>query len=342
MLAKTLFFSVLLVSIFTVSCRTNAGSETNQQRTDSLLAIINSPELKELNAKIIENPNEAGLYNERAKIYLKNKQLSDAMYDAKRAIRMDSSEALYFITEADIFFAANETKKCKDVLENTVKKFPKNTDALLKLGELYYLVKQYDQAFAKINDALKQNENIAKAYYLKGDIYKEIGDTAKSISSYETSIEQDNKQYSAFLSLGLIYASRKNSIAFEYYNNALAINPQAIDVLYAKAKLLQDLKKNNEAIALYETIIKIDAYQAPSLYNIGAIELEQNNNATKALEWFTKAIESNPKYAEAYFARGVCYQELKNKNNAKADFELCLQMQSNYLPAIEALNELEK
>jgi len=90
-----------------------------------------------------------------------------------------------------------------------VKKFPENTDGLLKLGELYFFVKQYENAFAKINQALKINENLAKAYYLKGNIYKEIGDTAKAISSLETAIEQDNKNYGAFLDLGLIYAAKK-------------------------------------------------------------------------------------------------------------------------------------
>ena len=97
-----------------------------------------------------------------------------------------------------------------------MKKFPENTEGLLKLGELYYFVKQYENAFAKINQALKVNENLAKAYYLKGSIYREIGDTGKAISSLETTIEQDNKNYGAFLDLGIIYGAKKNPLAFQY------------------------------------------------------------------------------------------------------------------------------
>lgn len=342
---RLLFYTIILITaISVISCKTSSGNDEaeNKQRTDSLFALINTPELKELNQKIIDSPNNAVLYHERSKIYLKNKQLIDAINDAKRAIRIDSTNADFYVNEADIFFAANETKNCKDVLEKTVIKFPKNTEALLKLGELYYFVKQYENAFVKINDALKINENIAKAYFLKGDIYKEIGDTTKSVSSYETAIEQDNKHYGSFFNLGLIYASRKNPIAFEYYDNALSVNPTSIEVLYAKAKLLQDLKKTAEAILIYDAILKQDASHISTLYNLGAIELEQHQDADKALSYFSKAIEASPKYAEAYFARGVCYQELKDRNNAKADYQMCLQLKPNFQSAIEALNDIER
>ena len=338
----SLFF--VSISFFTLmSCKpSGADIQENTAHTDSIFKVINAPELKAVNQKIIESPNDGYLYIERAKLYLKYKQLEDAINDAKRAIRIDSTQAEFYITQADIFFAANETKNCKDVLEKVVAKFPTNTDGLLKLGELFYFVKQYEYAFAKINQALKINPNLAKAYYLKGNIYKETGDTAKAISSLETAIEQDNKNYGAFLDLGLIYASRKNGIALEYYDNAININPVSSEALYAKAKLLQDIDKIDESIIIYNRILHNDSLHAFSLYNLGAIELEHHKNADKALSYFNKAISANPKYAEAYFARGVCYQELKDKNNAMADYSMCLQLKPNYLPAVEAINEMGK
>ncbi len=334
---------LIVISIVFSSCKTgNENTAADTHRADSLLKAINSPELAALNKKILDNPDDATLYNERAKIYLQFKQFEDAINDTKRSIRMDTSNAAFYLTEADVFFAANETRNAKEVLENVVKKFPENTDALLKLGELYYFVKQYENAFAKINQALKLNVNLAKAYYLKGNIYKEIGDTGKAISSLETAIEQDNKNYGAFLDLGIIYGAKKNALAFEYYKNALNINPTSVEALYAKAKLLQDMGQIKEAVDVYNQILKIDATHEFSLYNLGAIELSFNKNPQKALDYFTNAINANPKYAEAYFARGACYQELKDKDNAVADYNMCLQLRPNYEPAIEGLNSIGK
>lgn len=340
-------FKPVLLSAF-VFCLSSCDPETkevvgdNQHRTDSILNVIKSPELKAINEKILNDPNNAGLYNERARIYLKLQLLEDAIYDSKRSIRIDSTKAEFYITEADIFFAANETRNAKEVLEKVVKKFPNNTEGLLKLGELFFIVKQYENAFTKINDALKLDQNIPKAYYLKGDIYKEIGDTAKAISSYETAIEQDNKNFNAFLNLGLIYSSRKSPLALEYFNNALMVQPGNMDALYAKAKLLQDIGKTEEAVIAYQTIIKLEPTHAFSLYNLGAIELELNKNLKGALDYFSKSINANPKYAEAYFARGVCYEELNDKDNAKADYQMCLQLKPNFEPAISALNDIGK
>lgn len=335
--------SLLIISIYFFSCKTGTEENTeNSHRADSLLKIINSPELATLNKTILDDPNNANLYNQRAKIYLQFKQFEDAISDAKRAIRIDSTQADFYLTEADIFFAANQTRNAKDVLEKIVKKFPENTDGLLKLGELYYFVKQYENAFAKINQALKVNENLAKGYYLKGNIYKEIGDTGKAISSLETAIEQDNKNYGAFLDLGIIYAAKKSPLALEYYNNAISINPTSIEALYAKAKLFQDMSQIKEAVVIYNQILTIDPTHTFSIYNLGAIEFGINKNAEKALEYFTKAINSNPKYGEAYFARGVCYQELNDKVNASADYQMCLQLKPNYEPAVDGLNSLGK
>ncbi len=329
--------------IYLGGCRpsSSAADEKQSKHLDSITSIINSPELKALNQKILDSPNDAALYHERAKVLLQLKQLEEAINDAKRSLRIDSTKAEYYMTEADIFFAANQTRNAKDVLEKIVLKFPENTEGLLKLGELFFYVKQYENAFAAINKALKINENLAKAYYLKGSIYKETGDTAKAISSLETAVDQDNKNYGAFLYLGMIYGARKNTIALEYYDNAIRLNPTA-EVFYAKAKLLQDLGKFDEAMALYEQILKGDPQNEFSLYNLGAINLEVKKDPSKALDYFTQAITANPKYAEAYFARGVCYEELKEKKSAYEDYTMCLKLKPNYDPAVDALNALGK
>ena len=337
------YYLFSIITLLLVSCHSKTeDAKRETDHSDSLLNIIRLPELEEVNKKILENPDDPILYNQRATIYLANKQIEDAMNDVKRSLRIDSTIVNSYLLQADIFFAANETRNAKDVLEKIVLKFPTNTDALLKLGELLFFVKQYELAFSKINGALKIDQNISKAYHLKGSIYKEIGDTAKAVSSLETAIEQDNKNFGAFIDLGLIYANRKNPIALEYYDNALLINAKNVEALYAKAKFLQDVNKINEAMSIYSEIIQINPIHKNSLYNMGAIELGVKKDLNKAINYFTKAINAEPKYAEAYFARGVCYQELKDKDNAYADYNMCLQLKPNYVPAIESLNSLGK
>lgn len=338
---KFIFF--LVVTIAFASCSTKeTPEEVVVKKNDSLLAKINSPELKAINELLVNDANNDSLYNARARIYISFKQFDEAMGDVRRALKLDSTKAKYCVTLADVYFATNKTRLAKETLEATVKKFPNDTEALLKLAELYYLVRQYENAITNINKALKIDENMATAYFLKGSVFKEMGDTAKAISSMQTAIEQDNKFFDAYLDIGILYASRKNSLAFEYFNNALLLNPNSENARFAKAKLLQDMNRIDESVEIYKTILIGNNSNTDALYNLGAISLGHKKNPNEAVDYFSKAIAVDPKFTEAYLGRGASFEALKDLENAKADYNMCLQITPNYAPAIAALNALEK
>lgn len=337
----SLFFIATILMFAVNACKNNTEqTETENKTADSLSIKLNSPELKAINAELLKDAGNPDLYDKRANIYIALKQLTEAVYDAKRAIKMDSTKANYYMTLVDAYYAQNNTRLSKELLEIIEKKFPDNVDALLKLSELYYLVRQYQKGIDYVNKALKINDRLAKAYYLKGSIYRESGDTTRAISSLETAIEQDNKYENAFIDIGVMYAARKNPIALEYYNNALKINPSNENTVYARAKLLQDIGKIDEAIIEYKAILTKNKNCETCYYNLGAIYLEIKKDNKTALENFTNAIALNPNSAPAYFARGYTYAKLKDKESAKADYNMCLKIQPNFDAAIQALNEL--
>ena len=61
---------------------------------------------------------------------------------------------------------------------------------------------------------------------------------------------------------------------------------------------------------------QIDAY----IYLSSGNKLAERDKYVEALQDFTKAIESRPKYAEAYANRGCCQLNLKQWEPAQADF----------------------
>lgn len=333
----------LLLSGLIFSCGSkneNNVSKDENKKADSLSIKLNSPELKAVNAELLKDPSNAANYSKRAMIYLKLGQLPEATGDAIRSVKIDSTKAEYYLILADIYFSQNKTKLSKETLEIIEKKFPDNTEAQLKLAELYFLVQDYQSALDHANKALKVDNSLAQAYFLKGNIYRESGDTAKAISNLITTIEQDNKFVHAFQDLGVIYGARRNPIAFDYYNNALKLNPENTEVKYGIAKLLQDLGKTDEAIVEYLKLSEKKGACINCLFNLGVIYLETKKDSKKALDFFTKAISEDPSYLEAYLARGLTYTKLKDKNAAKADYEMCLRLQPNYSPALKGLNEL--
>jgi len=325
------------------SCNDASKSVDTQKdnlRADSLSIKLNSPELKAVNKELIADPSNASLYDKRARVYLDLRYFDDAVNDSKRAIRLDSLQPSYHLTLVDVYYAQNKTRLAKEKLEQTAAKFPSNTEALLKLAELYFLVKKYQEGIDFANKALKLDESIAKAYFIKGSIYRESGDTSRAISSLQTAAEQNPNYLEAFYDLGVLYGARKDPLALEYYNNVLRIDPNNVGALYARAKFLQDVGKIDEAIKEYEALAAKSASCDDCYYNMGAIFLELKKDPKKAVGYFTKAIEVNRNFGAAYFARGYSYSLLNDKTSAKADYNMCLQLEPNNEAAIEGLNSL--
>ena len=307
---------------------------------DTIAKNIDSPELTELNKKLLADPSNASLYHERALLYLRLKEGEAAVNDAKRAIRFDSTNAGYYLALADVYFTLNQTRQVKDLLEITEKKFPDNTEALLKLAELHWLVKQYQKGIDYVNRALRIDEHLARAYYIKGGIYRESGDTSRAVSSLETATEQDNTYTDAFYDLGVIYSARRNPIALQYFENVLRIVPGHADARYGRAKLLQDLGKTDAAIEAYEEMISSDKECARCHYNLGAILVEIKKDRREALKHFNEVIRLEPGNVQAYFARGYTYAGMGDKESARADYNMCLKIDPAFDAAAEGLNEL--
>jgi tetratricopeptide (TPR) repeat protein len=336
-ISTLIFFTVVVLC----SCNSNPAKENNENNTsDSTIAKFNSPELKRVNDLLKASPGNADLYLQRGKIYMDLKDLEAAIGDGERALKVDSTKDAAYLFLTDAYFYNNKTRQAKEILERCVKNIPTSTDGFLKLAELYFYVKKYQESINCVNSALKIDENIAKGYFLKGMCYKESGDTSRALSSFQTACEQDNQYYDAYVETGRLFAAKKNPLAIEYFNNAIKINPKSSEVVYFIAKFYQDAGKTKLAIDAYNKLLEMDSKNKNALYNLGAIEYANSKNLDKAKEYFTNAINADPQYGEAYFGRGVCFEDAKDFDNAIADYKMAVQYKPNYEPAIEHLNRL--
>ncbi len=331
----------LLAGLLLSNC-TGSGNKSGetQQTTDSTIAKYNSPELKRINNLLMASPNNPDLYLQRGQIYVGLKDFEAGIADGNRALKLDSLKDTYYLFLTDAYFYSNHTRQAKEILERCIKNIPTSTQGLLKLAELYFYVKKYQESITYINTALKIDESIAKGYFLKGMCYKESGDSSRALSSFQTACEQDNQYYDAFVEAGRVLTMKKNPLALEYFNNALHINPKSVEVVYMIAKFYQDAGKIKQAVDTYNKLLQMDRQNKNAWYNLGAIEYSSTKDLEKAKNNFTEAINIDPQYADAYFARGVCFEERKDYDNAIADYKLAIQYKPHFDAALANLNKL--
>ena len=104
----------------------------------------------------------------------------------------------------------------------------------------------------------------------------------------------------------------------------------------------QDRKKDwNNALETYSQLHIVNPFHVNGHYNLGFIhmELKLYDIATNN---FSDAIYSNSEFYEAYYSRGICFETLGNIAQAESDYKRSIEINADYLYAIEALKNLKE
>lgn len=136
----------------------------------------------------------------------------------------------------------------------------------------------------------------------------------------------------------LLYDANKIIESLYDFSKVLELDPNNPKVLKYSAKCLFHLGNFSEAINALDQIQK--DIKDPEMHFLKAriyLMIHQNGNNTlnvnllkSAVEAFSKAIEQNKKYYQAYFHRGRTFMILQAFDEAKKDFESALKYKEDY------------
>lgn len=338
MFIKTISSVAIAVLIFCTACNNKKDKEAdNASAVDST---SHNKSIVELTGQIKNEPGNARLFFMRAKAYEADKNITAAYDDLETALKLDSTQTEYLMFMSDISFRLNKIKNSKACLEKIRGIDSENYDAALKLGELYLYVRQNNLSIQYADTVLTKQPDNGKALLLKGFNLKERGDTSGAIKVFQKAVEYDQQFFEAYMQLGVLFQMQNNKLALEYFNNALRVKPNAEDALYGRGLWYQDHNEINKAIQDYTTIIQINPKNKNAHFNLGYIHQSLLKVYSEAAKHYSRAIEADPTYVEAYYNRGVCYETLGNISMARPDYEKALELKPDYRPAKEGLTRM--
>lgn len=311
-------------------------ASTKQRPSDTLQARLDS-----LNERIKKEPDNADLYAERAQVKQKQGRLDVAIDDIERALRIDSTRSELHRIKGELHFQKQEVKPSLEHYRKAVALNGENTDALIGLGDLFLATRDHQSAIDYANEALKVDEHLTRPYIIKGLVHQRTGDTTKAISSLQTAVELDPESHSGFLQLGYLMAAQDRDIAIDYYNTASRLEPRDPRPLYNKGIYLQRHGRPDRAIETYKELIDIDSGYVDAYYNIAFIHLEHKEAYRKGIEWFDKVLELTPRYHQALYNRGLCYEKLGKRDSAIRNYRNALEAKKDFSPAAKGLQRLE-
>lgn len=319
-----------------IACKEDPKQENHQ----SASAQTGNSAIDNISAKIKNNPNDASLYISRAQAYHRMGGYDEAILDVNRAIKMDSTHYEYFLFMGNILMDYNRSKDAIRVVNSAVYRFPDNIECLLKQAEYYHILKQYHQSTSALNALLLRDPENAKAFFLFGQNFKELQDTARAIQSFQKAVDLDPDIIAGWINLGNLWSIKGKTIAEKYYKTAVNIDSTNIYALNSYALFLGNQDRFQESIDLYRKIAILDPQFSDGFFNAGIMYLTIDSTRL-ANKQFDLAVKTNPTFAKAYYYRGLTHAKLGDLEAAKKDYEQALSFDSKFTKAQDALDLLK-
>jgi tetratricopeptide (TPR) repeat protein len=185
-------------------------------------------------------------------------------------------------------------------------------DAIKLQGE-----SKFDEALAAYGKAIAGSPNEPAYYYGRGTCYQTRNDAAKN------DVDLALADYDKAISLNPNEKAYKDAAA---NLRAFKAQPFVDEAIKKQTTALPDGKYDLAgAIVSYRAALKIND-DASTHLNLGTA-LQANGDNTGALQEYSAAISKNPSLADAYYYRGLIYEDLKQIEAAKKDYQKNLQLQ---------------
>ncbi|OVE82688.1 hypothetical protein BVY03_00315 [bacterium K02(2017)] len=313
-----------------------------------------------ISAVIKGAPNRhAKVYYDRGLILQKGGDHAQAIKDFEIAIKINKSNNRYHLAAHNSFSLGISLQqigafdRAVESYGKVLEVLPRHINGYLKRGNIYYRQNKFQNALKDYNIAITLNPNHSLAYNNRGSVLMDTGETGAALSDFNMAISLQPNYDRAYFNRGLLYELLgKQGLADENFKVALKLRPQSIEYSQKQqgvitnykslnkiedTETMPDIKVASNVIVSaddkkldhqnLENTIKIDMATASGQNKYGIVLLKQKQ-INQALIAFTKAVEIDAKFSEAYYNRGYVYQQLAQWDEAIDSFKMCLKFET--------------
>ena len=121
-----------------------------------------------------------------------------------------------------------------------------------------YAVQQPPYALDYLRRAQQQFPDITTTRYELAMYLQSHGEPEEALLHYDTLLMQNPENYIVLFNKGYVnyVYLEDNQTALEYFNQALAVNPDYLDALYNKGRVLEQMGDYSQAMSIYKEVLK--------------------------------------------------------------------------------------
>ncbi|WP_263833872.1 tetratricopeptide repeat protein [Sulfurospirillum oryzae] len=158
------------------------------------------------------------------------------------------------------------------------KRFPKEYEAHLVLGNLFASFKAYHQAIEPYLNAISLAPEKTQAYNNLGVAYKELGQNKESLEAYQKVLALNPKDSAVYNNLGNLLRNMGDlKGALEHLKYSIALNPDYADAYSNVGAVYKEAKEYQAAIPYYQKALALKPEHTNANFDMALIELTFGN-----------------------------------------------------------------
>ena len=288
-----------------------------------------------------QDPFQSSYLNIYSELAIQTKNFEEAISHIQKLINDNGDSSLLKSKLGILYHSSGNSKKGEEVLKSLFDKNELNGQHSLALFEIYFDNKDNINA-AKVSDRMIASlPEDWRGYYSRSLVFMDESDYESAVSILAPVSETFSNIFSVQYILGLCYSRIKmNDEAIDFYNRALTISPNSINVLHSIAILYDDIGEWVKSDKIYDQLIDNDPKDAQAFNNYAYSLVERNKDLKRALAYAKKAVELEPKNPSYLDTIGWAYFKMDDLKRAKKYIRQSIEIQDDNSVVLEHFGDI--
>ena len=289
----------------------------------------------------LQNPSQENYINIYSELAIRSKSYKEAISHLQKLLSDNGESSNLKANIGILHHASGDSVKGKNILRDLFDKKELNAQYSLSLFEIYFDIKDNISA-AKISDEIITSfPEDWRGYYSRSLVFMDEDEYKSAINILDPISETFSNIFSIQYILGLCYSRIKMSDeAISFYNRALIIRPNSINVLHSIAILYDDIGEWVKSDKIYDQLIKNNPNDAQAYNNYAYSLVERNKDLQRALSYAKKAVKLEPENPSYLDTIGWAYYKMNDIKKARAFIEQSIEIEGDNSVVLEHLGDI--
>ncbi len=285
--------------------------------------------LEDLTCLLKNNKNHFGAYRSRANLLTRRGDISSAIFALSQAISLRPDDPESYFLRAELHEKRGEIESAIANYATVTKLDPGNLEAFKRQAMHKFNKGLWSQAVQHFTALIHRAPNDTSARIHRSRAFYSMGRFTEALQDLSAAIHLEPSQSEAYCHRACLLRDHHPQQALKDFSVSLLLDdsPDNVQAYVHRGVLYTQMKSFDEALADFESALRLD-HNLPSAHICaGLIHLFQRQNLAKAIRCFSLALASDPTCIRAYLCRAEAYKHDENYQLAILDYTRAIHIQ---------------